>query len=218
MDNKRILATRSSAVSMNVRNALERLPQDLQHLKPRIVALINAHSDLQSFMNANSPKIQELCASDEKKAVMSSISPTLTVIEKSYGDGSAMIWLCQQLAEFNEFCGKKEKMDDWQIEQLARGIVTRYGQLKASEIMLFLYQYKMGKWGPLYGTVDPQEFMVVLERFFCWRARKVEEAEGEIERAKREAWAKRPGILKPDQIRALKERIMSVDKNLSQKK
>lgn len=166
-------------------------------------------------MDANGAAIQEKCGKDEKRAVMSEISPTLTVIDKAYFDGAAMIWLCKQLADFNEFCGKKEKMDDWQIEQLARGIVANFGQLKASEIMLFLYQYKMGQWGPLYGTIDPQDFMVILtQRFMPWRARIIADAEDEKERAKRDSYGKRPGILKPDQIKALKERISKINDNL----
>jgi len=169
-------------------------------------------------MDAYDPKIQEKCGKDEKRAVMSEISPTLMVVEKAYGDGSAMIWLSKQLAEFNEFCGKKEKMDDWQIEQLARGIVTRFSQLKVSEIMLFLYQYKMGKWGPLYGTIDPQEFTAVLEKkFLPWRATVVAEAENEKARAERESWANRPDILKPDEIKALKERLAKINGNFKTK-
>lgn len=145
---------------------------------------------------------------------MSEISPTLTVIDKSYGNGSAMIWLCRQLADFNEFCGKREKMDDWQIEQLARGIVARHGYLKASEIMLFLYQYKNGDWGPIYGVIDPQEFMTVLRKqFIPWKARIVEAAENEQKRKERESW--KDSALKPDEIRKLKERIQQINDNLT---
>ena len=179
-----------------------------------MAALLNSHSDLRSFMDANGPNVQEQCGKDEKRAVMSKISPTLLVIDKSYGEGSAMIWLCKQLADFNEYVGKREKMDDWQITNLARIIATKCSQLKASEIMLFLYQYKTGTWGPLYGVVDPQEFMVVLrEKFIPWRARKVEEAENEQRRRERESW--RETALKPDEIRKLKERIQQINKGLT---
>ena len=155
-----------------------------------------------------------MCQKNERRAVVGN-APTLTIIDKAYGDGSAMIWLCQQLADFNEFCGKKEKMDDWQIEQLARGIIANFGYLKASEIMLFLYQYKMGWWGPLYGVIDPQEFMVVLkEKFNPWRARIVEQVENEKARAERESYYNRPDVLKPDEIRKLKERINRINDNL----
>ena len=105
-------------------------------------------------------------------------------------------------------------MDDWQITNLARFIATKCSQLKASEIMLFLYQYKTGSWGPLYGVVDPQEFMVVLrEKFIPWRARKVEEAENEQRRRERESW--RETALKPDEIKKLKERILQINNGLT---
>ena len=159
-------------------------------------------------MQANDPSLQDEVAKDETRAVMSTISPTLMVVEKAFGDGAAVVWLSKQLTVFNEFCGKREKMDGWQITSLAQGIVTNCSQLKASEIMLFLYQYAHGKWGPLYGVVDPQEFMVVLrEKFLPWRARLVAKAEEEQARAEREREARRPGILKPDEVAALRRRL-----------
>lgn len=216
MDNKPTSMTRLNGVSTNVQDACRRLPQELQHLKPRVAALLNRHSDLQSFMKDNEPEVQARCYNDEQRAVMSEISPTLTVIDKAYGEGAALVWLCKQLADFNEFCGKKEKMDDWQIEQLARGIILTLGYLKASEIMLFLYRYKMGHYGPLYGVIDPQEFMAVLQKkFIPWKGMIAEKAEGERHRKERESWRK--NALKPDEIKKLKERIMNINDNLSAK-
>ena len=162
------------------------------------------------------PKQQEYCAKNEKLAVTNETAPTLTVIQKAYGDSSVLIWLCKQLADFNEFCGKREKMDEWQIEQLAKGIILYFGYLKASEIMLFLYQYKMGQWGPLYGVIDPQELMTVLaKRFMPWREKILREGKNEQFWQERESWRK--NALKPDEIKKLKERILNINDNLSAK-
>lgn len=144
----------------------------------------------------------------ESRAVMSSVSPTLMVVEKAYGDNAAVIWLTQQLTVFNEYCGKREKMDGWQITNLAQRIFNDCSQLKASEIMLFLYQYSSGKWGPLYGVVDAQEFMVVLkEKFLPWRANIVADAEAAAARAERDSYFNRPDALKPHEVAALRKRL-----------
>ena len=164
------------------------------------------HSSLPSFCQAYSDKLQDTVSKCEREALLSEKSPFLVVIEKTYGENSAVQWLMMQLSAFNEYCGKKEKMDDWQIENLARNIVNRYGWLKASEILLFLNRYKNGELGPMYGTVDPQDFMVVfIERFLPWRGMMIDKYERE---AKRESERKQQRVtLKPEQIKALRERL-----------
>lgn len=184
------------------------MPQQLQHLQPRVSALLRTYSDLNAFIKANDPGLQEEVGKDETRALMSTVSPTLMVIDKAFGDRAAAIWLSQQLTVFNEYVGKREKMDSWQITSLAQRIVTKCSQLKASEVMLFLYKYSNGDFGPLYGTVDPQEFMVVLtQKFLPWRAAMVAEAEKEQARAERDSWLDRPGILKPHEVDALRRQL-----------
>lgn len=211
MDNRKpTLTTRSSAVSVNVQDVCRRLPQELQHLKARIVALLNRHSDFESFSRVFDPKQQEYCAKNEILAVTNKTAPSLTVIQNAYGDTAVLIWLCKQLADFNEFCGKREKMDEWQIEQLAKGIILYFGYLKASEIMLFLYQYKMGQWGPLYGVIDPQELMTVLrDKFMPWRAKILNEEKNEQFWQERDQWRKNKA--KPEEIQKIKERINQIN-------
>lgn len=172
-------------------------------------------TDIQAFKRAWPIGLQAN-VTDERRAIATEKSPTLLVIEKAYGDGSAVQWIMMQLAEFNEYCGKKEKLDDWQIENLAKGILSQYSQLKASEFLLFLSQYRNGKYGPLYGSVDPIEFMAVLkDKFLPRRARVAAGIEDEKARAERESWGKRPGILKPDEIRALRERLTKINNKLT---
>lgn len=170
-------------------------------------------------MRHNDPDMQNEVGKDETRAVMSTISPTLMVINQAYGDDAAVVWLSKQLTVFNEYVGKREKMDGWQITNLAQSIVTNCSQLKASEVMLFLYQYRTGKWGPLYGAVGPQEFMVVLrDRFMPWRSAIVAEAQNAAARAERESYYNRPEALKPDEVRALRKRLERQWREEEQKK
>jgi len=159
-----------------------------------------------------------MMVNDSKRAIMNEVAPTLTVIDKAYGDGSATVWLMQVLAVFNEYVGKREKMDDWQLENLARSIVANCGWLKASEMMLFLNRYASGKYGPLYGAIEPNEVMRNLtENFIPWRARIVQEEEDKKAREERESYYNRPGILKPDEIKKLKERLNEINDKLTGK-
>lgn len=177
-------------------------------------ALRANYSDLNAFVNAYNPT--KLMDVNTDTAVTTEKSPYIVVVEKTYGDGSAAVWLMQVLSVFNEYCGKREKMDDWQIEGLAKNIVRQFGDLKASEIMLFLNRYANGHYGPLYGTVDPTDLMYSLkEKFIPWRARIIQKEEDERQWKERESWAK--NALKPDEIRKLKERINKINENVTKK-
>ena len=176
-----------------------------------MTSLLNRFSDIEAFSKAYGPERQEYFNDNMKSVIAGSVAPTLTVMGLAYGKVPAKQWLMGQLAEFNEFCGKKEKMDDWQIEQLAGSIISRCGQLKATEIMVFLYRYKSGKYGPLYGTVDPVDFMVNLtDKFLPWRAKIAEQIESEMAWKEREQWKR--NALKPEQIEELKKRMQQIGK------
>ena len=65
------------------------------------------------------------------------------------------MWILAQLENLNQYAGTKNKMEPGQMKMLAEIIMTEYFYLKASELLLFFYQFKAGKYGELYGSVDP---------------------------------------------------------------
>jgi hypothetical protein len=91
-------------------------------------------------------------------------------------------------------------------------IVSEFGFLKASEVMLFFYRLKAGRYGHFYGSIDPMVIMETLRnRFMPERAAVIDEAEREERRRERD---ERPAhALKPDQIKQLKERLQQMNEN-----
>lgn len=80
--------------------------------------------------------------------------PTLSQI-KAYGINFAGTWLLPQLYNLSEYCGCKEKLQGKPIEDCADVIASEFHYLKISEMMLFFYRFKSGRYGKFYGSVDP---------------------------------------------------------------
>lgn len=90
---------------------------------------------------------------------------TLSEIDAMYGKGVSKAWLIPQLANLSEFCGCKEKITPNQMRECALLIAQNYYYLKVSELMLFFYDLKSGKYGLFYGSVDPIRIMQALRGF-----------------------------------------------------
>lgn len=164
-------------------------------------------------MEVMSPEVQQVYGRDERRAVLCD-APTMTVIDLAYGENAAAMWLTAQLTDLAIYAGVKDVMDRRQYEQLAWMIVSEFGFLKATELMLFFYRMKAGRYGHFYGSVDPMLFMETLrKRFMPERAAVIDEAENERRRRERDERPK--NALKPDQIKALKERIQSITDNIT---
>ena len=105
--------------------------------------------------------------------------PTLTDIKLSFGDNATVAWLIPQLIDLSEYCGCKDKLQGKPLEQCAYIISMEYGHLKISELMLFFYWFKSGKYGRFYGSVDPLVITTSLREFMKERAQLIEKYEKE---------------------------------------
>lgn len=208
MDNKLLTsAIPSPAETPSAVSGYRQLPCELQHLQPQVDSLREKYTDIAAFTRSFRPD-KLMSVNDDKRAVLSTRAPLMVVLSEALGESSAVAWIMQVLSVFNEYCGKREKLDDWQIEQLAANILKDFGDLKTSELMLFLCRYANGHYGPLYGVVDTTDLMHnLMNKFIPWRAKIIQDAENEKARAERESWHKRPGILTPKQVQELRERL-----------
>lgn len=146
-------------------------------LQLQINNLLATYSDLQSFMQVMNPTVQQYSAEHVEKAFFGT-APMLLTLRQAYHDDAATIWMLPQLYDLNEYCGCKEKLDEAQMTQLARIIITEFGYLKVSEIMLFLHRFKSGRYGRFYGAVDPLVIVTALRyNFMNERAAAIEERE-----------------------------------------
>ena len=134
-------------------------------------------------MVAMNPSVQHACADNPDMAYFGT-APSLALLNHAYGSNSSAMWLLPQLFNLSEFCGCREKMDEQQAIELARIITSEYGYLKASELMLFFYYFKAGRYGRFYGSIDPLIITTALsEDFLPERERAIERHEKELKDA-----------------------------------
>lgn len=116
-------------------------------------------------MRVMNPSVQQYCAGHQEKALFGG-APTLLTLRHAYHDEAASIWLMPQLYDLGEYCGVKDKLDKNQMKQLAHVIISEFGYLKVSEIMLFLHRFKAGRYGRFYGAIDPMIIITALRHNF----------------------------------------------------
>ena len=125
-----------------------------------------------SFKNLSevifNPDNQKLCHRDKQLAFTGSY-PTLAQINAAYGNSASQQWLIGQLVNLSEFVGVKEKMSNGQLTMLSDIISSTYHYLKITELMLFFYNFKLGKYAEFYGTVDPLAITKSLREFMVER-------------------------------------------------
>lgn len=105
------------------------------------------------FLKLFTPDLQIATARNEARAYLGS-APSLEVIAEGYGWQTAIVWLCIQIENLNNFTGVREKMPVARQKDLAALILAEYPNLKASEILLFFHRLKCGRYGRFYRMVD----------------------------------------------------------------
>lgn len=111
--------------------------------------------------------------------------PTLTDIREAYGPTFPTQWLIPQIVDVSLFVGVKN-LDQRQQMQLAQVIATEYHYLKITELLLFFYRFKTGRYGRFYGAVDPLVVTSALHEFIFERNEMLDRYEQE-DREAREA-------------------------------
>lgn len=201
MDKINKLVTQATQELSSTRMPSKRWP----HLQQKADALQMCHSNLNDFCLTYNPSLQKAVAENEDRAIMGK-GPMLCVIDAAYGEGSAAQWLIPQLHDLCAAVGAKTKLDDNQFKQLATMIRDEFGYLKATEVMLFLWRLKAGKYGEFYGSVDIQRVMRALRGKFSDERVKVIERHEE-ERQDRERIERAKTALRPDEVEALRKRL-----------
>lgn len=117
-------------------------------------------------------------------------APTLSQVNTAYGANTSAAWLIPLLTDVSEFCGCKEKITPKQIDQLADIITLDYGYLKVTEVMLFFWWFKGGRYGKFYGSVDPMVITTTLHNFIKDRNVLIARKESEDEERRQAEWKK----------------------------
>lgn len=140
--------------------------------------------------------MQRYCAANVEKCFTGD-TPTIFEVRRAYSSATVDSWLDIQLADLVRFCGVKGKEEFSQIiDPVIQVVSDNFGYLKLSELMLFFQQFKAGRYGRFYGTVDPMVITEALQQFLEFRSerlaliersrRRAEQARRQAERAERE--------------------------------
>lgn len=136
-------------------------------------------------MQRFSPTLQLRVAAHVEHAHMGPI-PTLAQVSRCYGEPTAEAVLCFELEDLNRFAGTKTKLEMHQQKEVARIILTEFYYLKVSEVLLFFFRLKSGRYGSFYGSVDAIQILVFLRTFTGERLVALERYEAESRRLRQE--------------------------------
>ena len=137
------------------------------------------------FLTKFNPSTQIAAAKNTEWAFFGN-SPSLVIMNKTYGENMATMWLMPQIFDLVVYCNSKGTLNEQQIQFLAEAIANEYFYLKASELLLFFYRFKLGKYGHFYGTVDPMRVTQALDEFCAERVTAIAEHEKRDEQRRRE--------------------------------
>lgn len=189
----------------------------LPALRQKSNEIVKAYGERENFLVTFNPDLQrKVCAHTD--VCFFGGAPTLGLLNTTYGEQTAAMWLVPQLYNLSEFCGCRDKMTDNQLKECASVIATEFGYLSVTELMLFFHRFKSGRYGRFYGSVDPLVITTSLRDFLKERAlayEKHEQEERERLRAEEEAkpkvtWEeycmKEYGELRPHPLERRKEK------------
>lgn len=138
---------------------------------------------VKAFLPANQHKHAEL-----RERCFTGMAPTLSEMDALYNTKVSISWLVTQLAYLNEMVGNRYKMNEAQLDCTANDIAANYYWLKISELQLFFYQFRLGKYEQFFGAVDPQAIMRSLKVFLIERAEELDKHDQELKNQEREQW------------------------------
>lgn len=70
-----------------------------------------------------------------------------------------------QLQGLNEFCGKRIKMNERQMEELAYVMYHNAPHTRLNEVLGFIFLFKSGHFGEFYGEIDPLRISSAYHKF-----------------------------------------------------
>ena len=139
----------------------------------------------EQFFEKMNPSIQRVAARHPERCHFGD-APTLTILSQTYGESTASNWLMAQLTDLVAYTNSKGILTDEHIIALADTIAQEYYYLKTSEIMLFFYRFKLGRYGHFYGNIDPMKITIALDKFLGERAEAIRQREQEQQQRERE--------------------------------
>ena len=148
----------------------QKLSQDLAQLRndpdfaEKSSCLLQKFPTFEDFAIANSPSRQIALCHDPEGCVYGD-SPTLKLLDITYGRFASAIWLVPQIADVSVCCGLKEDASEDQIKLVAAAIASKYQYLKTDELLLFFFNFKAGFYEQFFSYFDPQAIVRSVKSF-----------------------------------------------------
>lgn len=166
--------------------------------------LLRKYGDRSSFLQKVNPAVQTAFARHPDSCYFGDY-PTLGQLNAAYGRTMASQWLVAQLTNLSEFSGARDVTAN-QLEDLSRIVAQEYHWLKITELLLFFYRFKTGRYGRFYGSVDPLVITTALREFVGERnAAYTRHEQQERERIEEEERKAHPPVSREEWLR-MKER------------
>lgn len=147
--------------------------------------VIQRFGDARKFAETFNPDLQKNCAANIQRTFTGN-APTVNQLIQSYKNEQVRGWIMIQLEDLNTFAGTKNKMNPRQMMMICDVLLTKYLYLKASELLLFFFQFKSGEYGELYGSVDPHRITSALVEFRSYRCAELFKIENKLREEKKE--------------------------------
>lgn len=126
--------------------------------------LLERYPTPDDFLSAFSPDKQAEIAENERICVFGGF-PTLGQLNIVYREKVAQKWLVDQILQMSYYFGVKGKLDDTQLFELCNHIFMDFSWLKVSDLMLFFWLAKKGRFGEFFGQIDPPRITAWLYAF-----------------------------------------------------
>lgn len=156
------------------------VPQTMPNVSPALqqktTLVLQRYGSRENFLTTFSPSLQLSVARHEDRAFFGE-APVLGLLRHAYGENTPIQWLMPQIWDLSEFTNSRGKLDGGQGEFLAGMIAEEYGFLKVTELLLFFYRFKCGRYGRFYGNVDPMVIMIAIRSFVEERNRIIDQHE-----------------------------------------
>lgn len=166
-------------------------------LRQKTMLVLQRYGSRENFLTTFSPSLQLNAAKHEDRAFFGE-APVLGLLRQAYGESTPVMWLMPQIWDLCEFTNSRGKLSDDMIEQLAGMIAEEYGFLKVTELLLFFYRFKCGRYGRFYGNIDPMVIMIALGDFIDERDQAIRHHE-KAEEERLAAQAPKSPTVKPEE-------------------
>ena len=180
---------------------LKKQQKSLPNLQPKNNAITKAYGSREQFLVTFNPDLQREVCGDIKLCFCGG-APSLGLLNATYGERTATMWLVPQLYNLSEYCGCRDKLQGEPLKDCASVIAMDFYYLTVTELMLFFHWFKSGRYGRFYGSVDPLVITTSLREFVRERNILIDRYEqDEMHRKEEEERRKHPPITYEEHLR-----------------